>query len=188
MKIYHRFIAFFLSGLLYFCVSIPSHAAAIFEFDLMFSSGPVSGNTYTGLFSVDSFEGTGLEGYAPEGTSLPISGTLLSLAVTIEGVEFNMEQDVEFPDAPTVGFFDGNLVVLGATLLIDDQALLRIVYVASAEEPINGVALVISEISDDPSFGTLSIPRSVGIPEPELITLLSLGLPVLGIRKRRKEA
>jgi len=77
--------------------ALPIEAARAehFRFTVLFNDGPLSGSFYVGYFKTSKAAGA----FYPDGHG---SGQLLSLAITIDGAKFVMQDDKDFPSMPRV--------------------------------------------------------------------------------------
>lgn len=78
------------------------------EFTITFETGPLEGESFTGLITIDdmNFTRVGLEAFSPNGD---FDGQLVSFDIAIGDVIFGIEDDVDFPGFPIVEFFEGEL-------------------------------------------------------------------------------
>ena len=97
---------------LYVLSATAAHAMLMdYTFDVSFDGGPLSGETFTGSFTVDEFTGSGLERFAPSGSPDPDNtGILVSLEILIDGNTFTMADAFDFPETPIVDTLDGTVI------------------------------------------------------------------------------
>lgn len=83
------------------CSSSQAHAEN-WAFTIEFTGGPLDGNQYVGVFSTDT-EPPGL--WLPEGTTFypGAHDTLTYMHIQVDGWDFKMESDVDYPDMPRIG-------------------------------------------------------------------------------------
>jgi hypothetical protein len=95
-------------GLLSVLLTHAAHAD-LFSFTIKFTSGTLSGNEYSGIFATG---GPSPNNFAPEDTTMFGGSTepLLSLSITVEGINFHMTEDEWFPDLPFVRVEDDDSV------------------------------------------------------------------------------
>ena len=100
-----RRLGFAALGLIAALVCAPIKAAPLFfNFDINFTTGPLSPQTFHGSLSVDSTDCS--TSFICSGVFQPnsVSHTLLSLSVTIAGIAFSASSDTGFPNFPQITF------------------------------------------------------------------------------------
>jgi hypothetical protein len=151
-----------------------------FGFLLQFSSGPLSGQSFAGTFSVDGDDCAG----PCSGTFAPATDakTLLSFDVTVGGTSFAMTDDLLYDSYPRVGFL--NDVVTSVDYASNDlPESLTIQFGLVSQERV-----VFSTGSETgTSTGTFHPGQGPPVPEPGTLTLLGLGLAGLAATSRRKQ-
>jgi hypothetical protein len=151
-----------------------AQATFMYDFDVDFS-----GTSFTGSIELDN-DAAG--SYTPNGAS---GSQLLSFQITIDGILFEVTDDKGYPSYPAIG--------LDATGDID-----KIDYVTNASPPdpyltisyntaasLNNVEFYAQFLTTTPKSGQVTGTSRVSAPEPSTLALLSMGLAVVGIQRRR---
>ena len=156
-----------------------------YEFDLIFTEGPLIGNSYTVDVTLDGVTGVAGEIFKP-------NAGLLGLSTTIDGKTFDMFDDIDFPDSPEIRLLNGSLDVAVAVLrdvaggYPEWQVTLR-------DSPLHTATYnAFQELSVPISYGSYDTDtwRSINPPEevpaPATLVLFGLGLVGLGVSRRNR--
>jgi len=170
-------------GLIAALVCMPVKAAPLFfNFDINFTTGPLSPQTFHGLFSVDSTDCS--TSFICSGVFQPnsVSHTLLSFSVTIAGIAFSASSDTGFPNFPQITFNN-----LGAVTNINYDGLVGSGTNAREIELNFGIATWFNPFNTAfvVSQGNV-VPRGQ-VPEPGTISLLAGALMVAFLLARRRK-
>jgi hypothetical protein len=209
---FHKVTQTSLSIFLYILGTSAAQAGMLgFNFDLTFSSGPLTNQQYTGYMTLEGFEGKGTEVFSLSGSSPAASGKLLSFDISINGTSFGINDVIGSPDSPVVTMEDGELVGISldalstADLGIDYEGLSgSINSLAEYDEggdsglssgSVNyGTGTDANDAGDgDGQTGSLRSGSDVigdmltaQVPEPTVIALMTLGFTGMTLARRRR--
>ena len=161
-----------------------------FEFDVTFDSGPLSGNTYTGEFTLGGYTGAGVEEFDQLGSADP-TRTVDAFAIEIEGSRFDLQNTFgPYPSAhPIILFSDGVLQDMSYSGCIPctfpHSAILDVSF--SSPNNINYTDYYGGpcDIDDAECQGMITRVAPAIIPEASTLSLFGIGLAGLGFARRR---
>lgn len=169
-----------------------SQATILVTFDALVNDGGLyDGTTGNGFFEYEDtmLSGSGFESLGPIGGTFVPQG-LLDFSFTILGQTFGMSDDSGYMDLPIVDFFDG--IPDYIDFLVEDNInQLGVIAIGLANAypaitPANDL-VSLSEVSGEYLVDAY-IDTAAGVPEPDTIALLSLGLIGLGFIRRKIKA
>ena len=142
------------------------------DFNVDFVEGDLSGKTFVGTLSYDDSElvGSGFEPLTPNGTLFPsFKKGFLSFSLEIDGVQFEIGDDTDYPNFPLISFEDGVLVYVEYISAGSNHSLSAVA--SHPESTLDGVSKL--------WFFTNGEDESVGIGSLEPFTVPDRGASVL---------
>ncbi|MCB1689952.1 MAG: hypothetical protein KDI33_15755 [Halioglobus sp.] len=153
-----------------------------YTFDIDWYSGTLAGTSSPVALTIDGYTGVGIEVFQP------FSG-LMAFSIVIEGVEFSITDDHQYPNSPTLAFEDGVLFFVNAGLQTPpgtDKQFSVTYHPDYFDYASYGIFKPDGELAEG-SVNVASFGPQRTVPATATLPLLGMGLAAIGYSRRKRK-